>query len=175
MKNEEYTFVPTLPPFPRYSSIEDLHMNAHCFTYQQRVRVHWTATHQQVAVKEKTIPKTTSGKIQRRQTRTLLHNGGLNVVCELSDAAGSATTAAASSIPRITPTGLPVPDAQQPAPSTTATATVAQAKAEVVAASESPAASPYAETSSQTSADDSSSSSDNHTSVRAFSQGSKMD
>lgn len=35
---------------------------------------------QQVAVKE----RTTSGKIQRRQTRALLHSGGLEVVLELS-------------------------------------------------------------------------------------------
>lgn len=37
----------------------------------------------QVAVKERTIPKTTSGKIQRRRARTLLQTGGLDVVQEL--------------------------------------------------------------------------------------------
>ncbi|CAM9321295.1 unnamed protein product, partial [Ectocarpus sp. 13 AM-2016] len=36
-----------------------------------------------VAIKEGTIPKTTSGKIQRRKTRAMLHGGGLNVVQEL--------------------------------------------------------------------------------------------
>ncbi|CAN0461825.1 unnamed protein product, partial [Scytosiphon promiscuus] len=36
-----------------------------------------------VAVKERTIPKTTSGKIQRRKTRDTLHDGGLDVVLEL--------------------------------------------------------------------------------------------
>lgn len=37
-----------------------------------------------VAIKERSIPKTTSGKIQRRKTRTLLHEGSLQVVSELS-------------------------------------------------------------------------------------------
>eukprot|EP00752_Nemacystus_decipiens_P017698 g15868.t1 len=37
-----------------------------------------------VAVKERTIPKTTSGKIQRRRTRALLQGGGLEVVHELA-------------------------------------------------------------------------------------------
>ncbi|CAM9690750.1 unnamed protein product, partial [Ectocarpus sp. 13 AM-2016] len=36
-----------------------------------------------VAIKERTIPKTTSGKIQRRKTRTMLHAGDLDVVQEL--------------------------------------------------------------------------------------------
>ncbi|CAN0057304.1 unnamed protein product [Ectocarpus sp. 6 AP-2014] len=36
-----------------------------------------------VAIKEGTIPKTTSGKIQRRKTRTMLHGGGLDVVQEI--------------------------------------------------------------------------------------------
>lgn len=35
-------------------------------------------------MKERTIPKTTSGKIQRRRTRALLHTGGLDVVQELT-------------------------------------------------------------------------------------------
>lgn len=38
----------------------------------------------QVAIKERTIPKTTSGKIQRRLTRTLRHDGDLQIVEELS-------------------------------------------------------------------------------------------
>ncbi|CAM9505471.1 unnamed protein product, partial [Chrysoparadoxa australica] len=33
------------------------------------------------AVKEKTIPKTTSGKIRRRATRTALHDGQLHTIC----------------------------------------------------------------------------------------------
>ncbi|CAM9741072.1 unnamed protein product, partial [Ectocarpus fasciculatus] len=36
-----------------------------------------------VAIKERTIPKTTSGKIQRRKTRVMLHAGDLDVVQEL--------------------------------------------------------------------------------------------
>jgi hypothetical protein len=36
------------------------------------------------AIKEKTIPKTTSGKIQRRRTRDALHAGELQVVCDRS-------------------------------------------------------------------------------------------
>ncbi|CAN0270359.1 unnamed protein product, partial [Ectocarpus sp. 13 AM-2016] len=36
-----------------------------------------------VAIKERTIPKTTSGKIQRRKTRAMLHAGALEVVHEL--------------------------------------------------------------------------------------------
>jgi hypothetical protein len=48
------------------------------------------------AIKEKTIPKTTSGKIQRRRTREALHAGELQVVCDrsfqpLTAAAGSTT------------------------------------------------------------------------------------
>lgn len=39
-----------------------------------------------VAIKERTIPKTTSGKIQRRKSRLLLHEGSLQVVHELSSA-----------------------------------------------------------------------------------------
>lgn len=35
-------------------------------------------------MKERTIPKTTSGKIQRRRARTLLQNGGLDIVRELA-------------------------------------------------------------------------------------------
>lgn len=38
----------------------------------------------QVAIKERTIPKTTSGKIQRRRSRELLHQGELAVVTELT-------------------------------------------------------------------------------------------
>ncbi|CAN0373945.1 unnamed protein product, partial [Hapterophycus canaliculatus] len=37
-----------------------------------------------VAIKEKTIPKTTSGKIQRRKSRELLHQGSLAIVVELT-------------------------------------------------------------------------------------------
>lgn len=37
----------------------------------------------QVGIKEKTIPKTTSGKIQRRLTRTMLHARELNVLLDL--------------------------------------------------------------------------------------------
>jgi hypothetical protein len=36
------------------------------------------------AIKEKSIPKTTSGKIQRRRTREALHAGELQVVCDRS-------------------------------------------------------------------------------------------
>lgn len=39
-----------------------------------------------VAIEERTIPKTTSGKIQRRKCRLLLHEGSLQVVHELSTA-----------------------------------------------------------------------------------------
>jgi len=38
-----------------------------------------------VAIKDRTIPKTTSGKIQRRKTRDTLHAGELQVVMELSE------------------------------------------------------------------------------------------
>lgn len=41
------------------------------------------AANTQVAIKERTIPKTTSGKIQRRLTRTRLHEGELAVVMDL--------------------------------------------------------------------------------------------
>lgn len=71
-------------------------------------------------MKEKTLPKTTSGKNQRRKTRTLLHNGGLDVVYELSDASGGATTAAAGFTTPITANDLPVLEAPLPAPETTA-------------------------------------------------------
>ncbi|CAN0052205.1 unnamed protein product, partial [Ectocarpus fasciculatus] len=37
-----------------------------------------------VAIKEKTIPKTTSGKIQRRRSREMLHQGALSVITELT-------------------------------------------------------------------------------------------
>lgn len=37
----------------------------------------------QVAIKEKSIPKTTSGKIQRRLTRTMLHGQDLAVISEI--------------------------------------------------------------------------------------------
>lgn len=47
-----------------------------------------------VAIKERTIPKTTSGKIQRRRTRTLLHGGGLEVVGELSQDSSAPRAAA---------------------------------------------------------------------------------
>lgn len=47
--------------------------------FQNKPREH------QVAVKERTIPKTTSGKIQRRKARVLLKTGGLDVVQELHD------------------------------------------------------------------------------------------
>lgn len=117
-----------------------------------------------MAVKEKTIPKTTSGKIQRRKARTLLHNGGLDVVYTLSDASGSTTTAAASSTPSVAANELPVLETLQPAPD--ATAAVAEAKPEAVAASKKLPASPEPDTSSQTSVDDSSSCSDDHTTVR---------
>lgn len=125
-------------------------------------------------MKEKTIPKTTSGKIQRRKTRTLLHSGGLNVVHELSDASG-AMTAAATPTPSIVLNDLPVLDAPEPAPETTAT--VAHAETEAVAASEKPAASPCPEPLSHTSADDSSSCGDNHIVVRILhvESGSSMD
>ncbi|CAN0525032.1 unnamed protein product [Ectocarpus sp. 12 AP-2014] len=39
-----------------------------------------------VAIKEKTIPKTTSGKIQRRRSREMLHQGALSVITELTAA-----------------------------------------------------------------------------------------
>ncbi|CAN0071852.1 unnamed protein product, partial [Ectocarpus sp. 12 AP-2014] len=41
-----------------------------------------------VAIRERCIPKTTSGKIQRRKTRALLQSGGLDVVQELSKDSG---------------------------------------------------------------------------------------
>ncbi|CAN0493712.1 unnamed protein product [Ectocarpus sp. 12 AP-2014] len=37
-----------------------------------------------VAITEKTIPKTTSGKIQRRRSREMLHQGALSVITELT-------------------------------------------------------------------------------------------
>ncbi|CAM9346479.1 unnamed protein product [Ectocarpus sp. 12 AP-2014] len=49
-----------------------------------------------VAIKEKTIPKTTSGKIQRRKTRTMLHGGGLDVVQELLHQDSTETAALAA-------------------------------------------------------------------------------
>ncbi|CAM9909897.1 unnamed protein product, partial [Scytosiphon promiscuus] len=51
-----------------------------------------------VAVRERTIPKTTSGKIQRRKTRDTLHDGGLDVVLELlRDSTRSAVSPASGS------------------------------------------------------------------------------
>lgn len=41
------------------------------------------AAYAQVAIKERTIPKTTSGKIQRRLTRTMLHADQLAVIMDL--------------------------------------------------------------------------------------------
>ncbi|CAB1113754.1 unnamed protein product [Ectocarpus sp. CCAP 1310/34] len=41
-----------------------------------------------VAIRQRCIPKTTSGKIQRRKTRALLQSGGLDVVQELSKDSG---------------------------------------------------------------------------------------
>lgn len=55
---------------------------------------------QQVAIEERTIPKTTSGKIQRRKTRAMLHAGALEVVQEL----------------RFDPVETPLPAVRGPAP-----------------------------------------------------------
>ncbi len=94
----------------------------------------------QVAVKEKTIPKTTSGKIQRRKTRALLHDGGLDVVHELSGAASDGpASAAACRAPPAAPSYLLVPSEAPPlAPG--GTETTKKAAEGVVAASEKPAA-----------------------------------
>ncbi|CAM9860087.1 unnamed protein product, partial [Ectocarpus sp. 13 AM-2016] len=56
-----------------------------------------------VAIKEKTIPKTTSGKIQRRRSREMLHQGALSVITELTAPPGalkptSSTAAAAAAV-----------------------------------------------------------------------------
>lgn len=91
-------------------------------------------------MKEKTIPKTTSGKIQRRKTRILLHNRGLDVLYELSDALGDTTTAAITQhAPGTTELGVPS-----------------------IAAFEKPVTSPCPETSSNTSTNDSSGNMDNN-------------
>eukprot|EP00903_Cladosiphon_okamuranus_P019463 g17897.t1 len=62
-----------------------------------------------VAIKERTIPKTTSGKIQRRLTRTLLHHGDLEVVAELSHDASRRETP----LPPPSPTPRPPQQQQQ--------------------------------------------------------------
>ncbi|CAB1118032.1 unnamed protein product [Ectocarpus sp. CCAP 1310/34] len=49
-----------------------------------------------VAIKEKTIPKTTSGKIQRRRSREMLHQGALSVIAELTAPRGSSCIAEGS-------------------------------------------------------------------------------
>ncbi|CAM9641834.1 unnamed protein product, partial [Scytosiphon promiscuus] len=52
-----------------------------------------------VAIKEKTIPKTTSGKIQRRKSRELLHQGSLAIITELTAPAGALEPCPSSSSP----------------------------------------------------------------------------
>ncbi|CAN0426806.1 unnamed protein product, partial [Discosporangium mesarthrocarpum] len=43
-----------------------------------------------VAIKEKSIPKTTSGKIQRRRTRDTLNSGGLRIILRADQPLGAA-------------------------------------------------------------------------------------